>query len=435
MKFNKVWITLLLSISSAAHADLYDTNIKNAITWLSSKQNADGSWGTSAIDIQPVYTSAVIQAFESASNQQKDYYEGLTWLENHASNNVDLTARFARALISHGDDVSTAQAYLKDAQESVGTAYYGWGLSSNYTSSAIDTALALIAYNKLNQTGVNITGALNYLKSTQHTAANDKGWAINPADSSDPATTAIVVQALALYTGRDTTLSTNITNALNTLAVLVDTNAPPLLQALAAQAAQAAQAAGDSAKTTAFLTNLTNSQAADGSWKWNGDTTTATAGDAYITALATRALATASKLPSLATAVTIPDQALRQAINQALGRNAMDSLNRGQLAQLTSLSAVGKGIDSLTGLEWAVNLTSADLRNNNITDQSPLQNLTQLTTLQLAGNPVTSPGALLANAQGQQASTPVPALPLPGQILLALALAAIMRHIRRFQAC
>jgi squalene cyclase len=368
MKFNKVWITLLLSIGSAAHADPYDTNIKSAITWLTSKQNADGSWGTSAIDIQPVYTSAVIQAFESASNQQKDYYEGLTWLENHASNNVDLTARFARALISHGDDVSTAQAYLKDAQESVGTAYYGWGLSSNYTSSAIDTALALIAYNKLNQTGVNITGALNYLKNTQHTGTNDKGWAINPTDSSDPTTTAIVVQALALYTSRDATLSTTITNALNTLAVSVGANAPPLYQALAAQAAQAA---GDSAKTTAFLTNLTNSQAADGSWKWNGDTTTATVGDAYITALATRALATASKLPSLATAVTIPDQALRQAINQALGRNAMDSLNRGQLAQLTSLSAVGTGIDSLTGLEWAVNLTSADLRNNNITDQSP----------------------------------------------------------------
>jgi len=427
MRFNTVLITLLLLINSAVHAGSYEANINNGLAWLISKQNTDGSWGSSSLDNQPVYTSAAVQAFYTASKRQKDYFEGLTWLENHTSNNVDLISRFATVLSNHGDNLYASRVYLKAAQERSGTTYSGWGLAPIYTSSAIDTALTLIAYAGMYQ-NVQIQPALDFLKNTQRTGVNDQGWAISNAGGSDPAATALVVQALALYTAIDTSLTTTITNALGTLKALNSTSAPPLPQAMAAQAAQDA---GNTTLALFFFTNLINSQSVDGSWNWSGDTSGTTTGDAYITALAIRALATAANLPSQAAVVLIPDQALRQAINLALGRNAMDTLNQVELAQLTSLSAVGKGINDLTGLEWAVNLTSADLRNNNITDTTALNKLSKLTTLLLDGNPVTNPLIRLAK---QEHPVVVPALPLPAQLLMALGLLVIMRHIRRTSA-
>lgn len=84
--------------------------------------------------------------------------------------------------------------------------------------------------------------------------------------------------------------------------------------------------------------------------------------------------------------ILVKDQALRAAINRALNKNAMDEINRDEMEQLTVLDASGLGISDLTGLEAAVNLVNLDLRNNQITDTSPLAGLTG-TAIRLAGNP------------------------------------------------
>jgi hypothetical protein len=133
---------------------------------------------------------------------------------------------------------------------------------------------------------------------------------------------------------------------------------------------------------------LVTAQAADGSW----DT------DPFVTAVATRALATAAKLSDMANSVNVPDQQLRKAINLALGRNAMDALNRGELAQLTGLTAINQGISDLTGLEWATNLTSVNVNNNNLSAITPLANLTKLTSISWTGNPG-NPGPAPATAR------------------------------------
>ena len=111
----------------------------------------------------------------------------------------------------------------------------------------------------------------------------------------------------------------------------------------------------------------------------------------HTTAMVIQALATAggtAGLAALEDLVFIPDVNLRSAINQALGKNKTDSLTKGELAQLTDLNAAGLGISDLRGLEWAVNLRSADLSQNNITDLSPLQNLEDLVELKLQDNPL-----------------------------------------------
>jgi hypothetical protein len=60
----------------------------------------------------------------------------------------------------------------------------------------VDTALALLASNDLGNT-LNITAAINFLKSSQRTVVGDTGWTIGTSNNkSDPAITALVVQAL-----------------------------------------------------------------------------------------------------------------------------------------------------------------------------------------------------------------------------------------------
>lgn len=405
MIFCRAFALCLLSLSLSAHSGVYDQPTAKGAQWLAGQQNSDGSWGARS-DIQPVYTTAAVRALGTAYKRQKAFFAGVTWLENHDSSNVDLISRRVGALNSHGDDLGYALTYLQNAQARNGTSYAGWGLSSIYTSSAIDTALALITYADLGSS-LQVQSALNFLKSSQRTGTNDKGWAVGNAGSSDPAVTALVIQALSRYTALDGALVTVIDNGLNTLNTLVDSSAPTVIQALAAQAAQEA---GNSTLATTFLSRLTASQGQDGNWGT----------DPYTSALATRAVATAANSSVQSTPVNIPDQALRKAINLALGRNSMDYLNRGELAQLTSLTAVNQGIADLTGLEWAVNLSSANLNNNNLANIAPLSGLTQLASLNWIGNPG-NPGGPVQ----------VPAVPLPGQLVMVLGLFAIMGYFRR----
>lgn len=389
-------VCLLLACMPAgagAGAGSYDQPASRGARWISGQQNPDGSWGAS-VDIQPLYTAEAVRALSAAYNRKGPYYAGLAWLESQADGNVDSAARRIGALAVHGDDLSFPLSYLQSAQSWNGTAYSGWGLSPFYTSSAIDTALALMACAELGNTA-QVQPALDFLKNTQRTGSNDKGWAVGSVGNSDPAATALSVQALVRFKTLDTALSSRIANAVATLAATVDGSAAPTLQALAAQASIDA---GDSPASTLFLKYLTDTQAVDGSW----------GGDFYATALATRALATAANLATQGALVQVPDQALRQAINLELGRNAMDKLTRGDLAQLTSLAAAGLGIADLTGLEWATNLVSADLRNNNIASTAPLGKLSRLANRQFACNPV-APNNLTVAYSGMGSVTSDPA--------------------------
>lgn len=387
-------------------AGVYDQPALRGAQWLAGHGNPDGSWGAT-VDVRPLCTAEAVRALSAAYQRQGPYYAGLAWLEGHAGGNVDSAARRIGGLAAHGDGLDFSLAYLQSAQSRDGAAYSGWGLSSLYASSALDTALALLAHAGLGSS-TQVQPALDYLKTTQHSGVNDKGWPVGSAGGSDAFATALVVQALARFKAWDTSLASRINDALATLTTLVDPNAAPYLQALAAQAALDA---GDSTASAVFLGRLAAIQAMDGGF----------GGDVYASALATRALATAAGLAGQGVAVDIPDQALRRAVNAALGRNAMDGLNRGELARLTSLSAAGLGIADLTGLEWASKLASADLRNNQITSQAPLAGLTLLTNLQLAGNPVA----------GSTGSIAVPALPAFGQVLMGAALLALSAYLRK----
>ena len=87
--------------------------------------------------------------------------------------------------------------------------------------------------------------------------------------------------------------------------------------------------------------------------------------------------------------VNLPDPNLRAKIEEAIGKGAGDTITVADMETLTQFSARGRRISDLTGLEFATNLTLIlNLRDNNISDISPLANLTNLEVLLLEGNKI-----------------------------------------------
>ena len=102
--------------------------------------------------------------------------------------------------------------------------------------------------------------------------------------------------------------------------------------------------------------------------------------------------------------VDIPDANLRAVIADSLGKARNAPITRAEMATLTRLDAYNKGIRSLTGLEHATNLQRLDLgyvrvndelvNSNDISNLSPLSNLTKLTSLSLSDNSISDISAL-----------------------------------------
>ncbi len=396
------WLVLIITVPAMGAGSSYSTSANRAVTWLSTHQNSDGSWGATD-DVKLLYTVEAVMALRSVSQRTSAYFGGIAWLENHCAPNVDYEARRMLALATHGDNVQTDQSYVQTAQMLTLPGNSGWGLTGDYQGSPLDSAVALLAFGQLGVT-TNVQSALNYLKNAQITGT-DTGWPVAQETTSDPVTTAFVLQALTGYKSMDSTLSTTIAYGVSALSANVGTSSPTHVQALAALAYSRA---GYTSNATTLLNSLSTAQSTDGSWSQ----------DIYATAVCARAMAAAAgtDASSLSTVVYLVDPNLRAIINKTLGKDSMDTLTRGDMAGLTSLTAENMGISDLTGLEWATNLTFADLQNNNITSIAPLSGLTNLTTLEWAGNPGNTPPA----------GTPVPAMSWPVMLITVLLLAGFL---------
>ena len=87
--------------------------------------------------------------------------------------------------------------------------------------------------------------------------------------------------------------------------------------------------------------------------------------------------------------VTIPDENLEQAIRDTLSKTSGD-LSCKDMEDLTKLEARGQGITNLSGLEYAIKLVRLDVRDNEVSDITPILDLTTLEDLALNRNPITS---------------------------------------------
>ncbi|WP_206912480.1 hypothetical protein IGL98_003310 [Enterococcus sp. DIV0840] len=91
--------------------------------------------------------------------------------------------------------------------------------------------------------------------------------------------------------------------------------------------------------------------------------------------------------------VPVPDKALKEALLSKLGKPANSELTNQDMESITSLTLSNEfstQISSLSGLEYATNLSSLFLNTNNVTDFSPLEQLSSLTYINIDGNYLTS---------------------------------------------
>lgn len=410
----KHWLKIFLVFSAilpgatSSFASTLVTAGNNGVTWLTQQRNADdGSWGASD-PVKYVQTSEAVMALRALNYQGAAYYGGVAWLGNHAPANVDFTARRVLALGAANQSIVADMQVLSSSQNIAAPGNNGWGLSGSYQGAALDTGLTLQA---LTQQGVttNVSQAVAYLTSTQLTGG-DSGWALGQETTSDPVTTAQVLIALIPLKSVSSAVPTAVTNGLSALNAKVTTSSPVPQIALAVIANL--RNSSSSTQAITLLNALLAQQAVDGSW---GD-------DPFATALALRALAAGAgkDLAAQKQAVAIPDNALRSAINAALGQGALSAITLGELQQLTSLNASGLNISNLTGLGYATHLTYLNLSNNNISDFTPIASLTPATLIE-TGNP--------GYAQLAENQNDVPTLPEWGVILFASLL--LLQGLRR----
>ena len=86
--------------------------------------------------------------------------------------------------------------------------------------------------------------------------------------------------------------------------------------------------------------------------------------------------------------VHFSDSNLRTAVAEALGKSANAPITAEEMGTLSELVAISRGIQDLTGLQFAANLSWLDVRENQISDLSPIAGLITLQTLRLDDNAI-----------------------------------------------
>ena len=89
------------------------------------------------------------------------------------------------------------------------------------------------------------------------------------------------------------------------------------------------------------------------------------------------------------TPLAIPDANLHAAIANELGKASNDPITASEMTALSHLFALDSDIGELTGLEYAINLTTLQLYGNRVSDLTPLAGLTNLAELHLRRNSIT----------------------------------------------
>lgn len=155
----------LVVFAAVAHAQL--PQISSGLGYLDSSQNPDGTWTTSASQVET--TAATVSVLETLKllNQTAGtpYTSGVSWLQAQTPLSVDHIAQRIRTLSLTDVSLLTPSADLTKG---------GWGGDAGHETNPLDTASALQALKSANYTDLTtINPALAYLTGSQNP---DGGW-------------------------------------------------------------------------------------------------------------------------------------------------------------------------------------------------------------------------------------------------------------------
>src|SRR5438105_9931464 len=138
-----LWAAVTAFHGPIAEAGPYDSPALRATAWLGTQMVfTDGSVGATD-DVKFLQTSEVVEALRAYDSRTPGYYAGITWLQNNFPANADYRARRVLALAANGNSVSADLNYLSTVERPVSSGVSGFGLSTAYLGSPLDTALAL----------------------------------------------------------------------------------------------------------------------------------------------------------------------------------------------------------------------------------------------------------------------------------------------------
>ncbi len=285
---NKIIVEILLGLcifglySTFSFAN--STAITNGLSWLTTNQNSDGSFGITETSI--LDTTNVLDTLRLLQPTSTTYLTGVTWLSSQSVTSTDFLARQIISLSSVGVGITSDLTNLLGI-ENIDN---GWGGDISATSMINDTVLALDALNAVNYSNqTTISNAILYLVTNQN---SDGGWGFYAGDDSNVYMTAMVLQVFdelkATYN-----LSFPISNAAQYLLSHQNSDggfgsSPSTVYETALSfLALLKSGQGSALPLQSAINYITTTQSADGSWNE----------DAYSTALALRALG--SYLPNL----------------------------------------------------------------------------------------------------------------------------------------
>jgi hypothetical protein len=265
--------------------------ISKALQWLTSVQEADGSWGSWGGSVIRD-TTAVADAFHILNPSSPAYLTALEWLVTRSPINNDAASRRLYTFSKTNYDASPDLNFLMTGRNSDG----GWGLDADHESDPLDTALALQALKAANYSDQNVINtALGFLLFTQNP---DGGWGFYPAacatcqaDPSNCYMTAMVVATLQQFTPTTSRVAA-INKATGYLVAHQNTDGgfgssqSTIYETALAYIALVGVTTDETILGKA-ANHLTSSQLADGSWL----------DDPYATALAVKALYLAENKP------------------------------------------------------------------------------------------------------------------------------------------
>jgi prenyltransferase beta subunit len=271
-------LTILMMVISCSVANAQSPAIANGLSYLTSNQNPDGSWGNDLTNTEHLPSTVSVIETLQVLNQTgtSNYINAVAWLQSQGLDLSDYLSERIHALSVAGTDQDLLISYLDDMTGA-------WSGDDSPDVDNLDTLLALSALKKINYADQNtIDYALNYLISAQNA---DGGWGLQQGMDSEVYYAALVSSTLQQFQ-RTTSIATAINKATAYLVSHQNTDGGFGSSTSTVYETSLSYLALIGATTNATaLTNaisyLTSTQLPNGSWE----------DDPYSTALALRALA------------------------------------------------------------------------------------------------------------------------------------------------
>lgn len=251
----------------------YSPAIENGVSWITTVQQSDGSWGSSVFSV--LDTTVVLDSLQHINSSAPAYSSGIAWLGSQSFSSTDFIARKIVSLYKDGVDVSADLSTLVNSRNSDG----GWGGDADSTNMILDTAISLLALKSASYTDTTvINNAITYLLSAQNT---DGGFGFYQGDTSNVYMTSLVSSTLQQFP-QTTSIATAVNKATSYLISQqqLDGSFGSIYETAHAYIALVAVST-DATVLGNAINYLTTTQSANGSWNQ----------DPYSTALALRALA------------------------------------------------------------------------------------------------------------------------------------------------